>query len=205
MSAAKAKNSCSGHSPQLVRKQSRAAPRTGGRCKFTWRRGLFISFWLWGWLRSRRFGRFPAKTSTVAAQPGSRAQTRPTPRGRLASRQPPNLRACRQRGPELATSKRALGPASPPGGSERGSEGGPAGWSRGPRTRSAAAGGRRAGSALAAAAARRSRPGHPAARPPAWEGRTGGSAPRPAARRAPSRPAPSQRAGLTGASSPRAA
>lgn len=86
-----------------------------------------------------------------------------------------------------------------------GPEGGLAGRSRGPRTRSAAAGGRRAGSAPAASAAQRRRPGRPAARPPAWEGHTGGLAPRPASRRAPSRPAPSLRAGLTGASSPRAA
>lgn len=117
----------------------------------------------------------------------------------------PRPQSCRQRGAQLPVSKWALGPASQPGRSERGSEGGLAGWSRGPLTRSAAAGGRRAGSAPAATVARRRRPGHPAARPAAWEGGGGGSAPRPAARRSPFRPAPSQRASLTGASSPRAA
>lgn len=62
--------------------------------------------------------------STGVARPRGRAQNLPTPRSRLASRQLPTLRACRQRGAQLATSKWALGPGSQPGGSERGSEGG---------------------------------------------------------------------------------
>ena len=62
----------------------------------------------------------------------------------------------------------------------------------GSRTRPAAAAGRLAGSAPAAVVARRRSPGRPAARPPAWDGSTGDSAPgrpRAAAAPAPATPA----------------
>lgn len=101
-----------------------AAP--GGRwLRFTWRGGLFISFWPWGWLRSWSFSWFPAKTpdSFGTARRQGPGPTDPTGRPGLGAQSLGHSLQGKGEHRKPAIRKWALGPASRPESSDRGSEG----------------------------------------------------------------------------------
>lgn len=72
----KPKNSCGDHCKKVLSENSKGSTKTGW-WRLTRRRGLFLSFRCRGWLRSRKFGRFPAKTG----QPWQGQERRCQPQG----------------------------------------------------------------------------------------------------------------------------